>query len=123
MSDANQESRSWQLYIQDMIEFSGKVLSYTEGLDKKRFIAGTLVYDATLRNLELIGEAGTHVPGEVREAHPEIQWRRIIATRNRLAHSYLGMDDDVIWDIIQTDVPNLLPALRNVLNTINEESA
>ncbi len=123
MSDANQESRSWQLYIQDMIEFSGKVLSYTEGLDQKRFIAGTLVYDATLRNLELIGEAATHVPGEVREAHPEIQWRRIIATRNRLAHSYLGMDDDVIWDIIQTDVPNLLPALRNVLNTINEESA
>ncbi len=123
MSDANQESRSWQLYIQDMIEFSGKVLSYTEGLDQKRFIAGTLVYDATLRNLELIGEAATLVPGEVREAHPEIQWRRIIATRNRLAHSYLGMDDDVIWDIIQTDVPNLLPALRNVLNTINEESA
>ena len=123
MSDANQESRSWQLYIQDMIEFSGKVLSYTEGLDQKRFIAATLVYDATLRNLELIGEAATHVPGEVREAHPEIQWRRIIATRNRLAHSYLGMDDDVIWDIIQTDVPNLLPALRNVLNTINEESA
>ena len=123
MSDANQESRSWQLYIQDMIEFSGKVLSYTEGLDQKRFIAGTLVYDATLRNLELIGEAATHVPGEVREAHPEIQWRRIIATRNRLAHSYLGMDDDVIWDIIQTDVPNLLPALRNGLNTINEESA
>ena len=123
MSDANQESRSWQLYIQDMIEFSGRVLSYTEGLDQKRFIAGTLVYDATLRNLELIGEAATHVPGEVREAHPEIQWRRIIATRNRLAHSYLGMDDDVIWDIIQTDVPNLLPALRNVLNTINEESA
>ncbi len=123
MSDANQESRSWQLYILDMIEFSGKVLSYTEGLDQKRFIAGTLVYDATLRNLELIGEAATHVPGEVGEAHPEIQWRRIIATRNRLAHSYLGMDDDVIWDIIQTDVPNLLPALRNVLNTINEESA
>ena len=123
MSDANQESRSWQLYILDMIEFSGKVLSYTEGLDQKRFIAGTLVYDATLRNLELIGEAATHVPGEVREAHPEIQWRRIIATRNRLAHSYLGMDDDVIWDIIQTDVPNLLPALRNVLNTTNEDSA
>ena len=94
MSDLNQESRSWQLYLRDMIEFSNKVLSYTEGPDRDRFIAGTLVYDATLRNLELIGEAATHIPGEVREAHPEIQWRRIIATRNRLAHGYLGMDDD-----------------------------
>ena len=123
MSDVNQESRSWQLYLRDMIEFSNKVLSYTEGLDRDRFIAETLVYDATLRNLELIGEAATHIPGEVREAHPEIQWRRIIATRNRLAHGYLGMDDDVIWDIIRTDVPDLLPALRNLLDTIDEESA
>lgn len=123
MSDLNQESRSWQLYLRDMIEFSNKVLSYTEGLDRDRFIAGTLVYDATLRNLELIGEAATHIPGEVREAHPEIQGRRIIATRNRLAHGYLGMDDDVIWDIIRTDVPDLLPALRNLLDTIDEESA
>ena len=123
MSDLNQESRSWQLYLRDMIEFSNKVLSYTEGLDRDRFIAETLVYDATLRNLELIGEAATHIPGEVREAHPEIQWRRTIATRNRLAHGYLGMDDDVIWDIIRTDVPDLLPALRNLLDTIDEESA
>ena len=123
MSDPNQESRSWRLYIRDMIEFSSKVLSYTESLDQEGFIAETLVYDATLRNLELIGEAATHVPTEVRQAHPEIQWRRIIATRNRLAHGYLGMDDDVIWDIIQTDAPKLLTALRKLLKTTNEDSA
>ncbi|MCY3738244.1 MAG: DUF86 domain-containing protein [Gemmatimonadaceae bacterium] len=123
MSDANSESRSWQLYIRDMIEFSTKVLSYTERLDQEGFIAETLVYDATLRNLELIGEAATHIPTQVREAHPEIQWRRIIATRNRLAHGYLGMDDDVIWDIIQTDVPKLLTALQELLKTTNEDSA
>ena len=122
MSDPHQESRSWQLYIRDMIEFSSKVLSYTERLDQEGFIAETLVYDATLRNLELIGEAATHIPTEVREAHPEIQWRRIIATRNRLAHGYLGMDDDVIWDIIRADVPNLLRDLRKLLNATNEDS-
>ena len=61
--------RSWRLYIQDMIEFGEKVLSYTDGLDQEAFIAETLVYDATLRNLELIGEAATHIPAEVREAH------------------------------------------------------
>ena len=122
MSDIHQEARSWRLYIQDMIDFSEKVLSYTYELDQEAFIAETLVYDATLRNLELIGEAATHIPSEVREVHPEIQWRDVIATRNRLAHSYLGIDDDVIWDIIQTDVPKLLPALRNLLNTTNEDS-
>ena len=122
MSDIDEEERSWRLYIQDMIDFGEKVLSYTDGLDQEAFTAETLVYDATLRNLELIGEAATHIPSEVREVHLEIQWRDIIGTRNRLAHSYLGIDDDVIWDIIQTDVPNLLPALRNLLNTTNEDS-
>ena len=122
MSDIHEEERSWRLYIQDMIDFGEKVLSYTDGLDQEAFTAETLVYDATLRNLELIGEAATHIPSEVREAHPEIQWRDIIGTRNRLAHSYLGIDNDVIWDIIQTDVPNLLPALRNLLNTTSEDS-
>ena len=122
MSDIHEEERSWRLYIQDMIDFGEKVLSYTDGLDQEAFTAETLVYDATLRNLELIGEAATHIPSEVREVHLEIQWRDIIGTRNRLAHSYLGIDDDVIWDIIQTDVPNLLPALRNLLNTTNEDS-
>ena len=123
MSDAHQEERNWRLYLQDMIDFGEKVLTYTDGLEQDAFIAESLIHDATLRNLELIGEAATHIPDRVREVHPEIQWRLIIATRNRLAHSYLGIDDDVIWDIIQTDIPNLLPSLRNLLNTTSEDSA
>ena len=123
MSDAPQEARSWRLYIQDMIDFSEKVLSYTEGLAYDAFIADRLTYDATLRNLQLIGEAATHIPGEVRAAHPEIQWRDMIGTRNRLAHSYLGIDDEVIWDIIQTDVPSLLPMLQQLLDTASKDSA
>ena len=64
---------------------------------------------------ELIGEAATHVPARVRQAYPGIEWQRIVATRNRVAHAYLGIDDDVIWDIIQTDLPELLDALRLLL--------
>ena len=71
-----------------------------------------LLYDATLRNLELIGEAATHTPEEIRDAHDEIPWRMIIATRNRLIHGYLGIDDDTLWSIIQDDVPALLPLLK-----------
>lgn len=55
-----------------MLAFGEKVRAYTAGIDLDTFIADSLVYDATLRNLELIGEAATHVPEEVRAAHPEI---------------------------------------------------
>jgi len=110
MSDTTQ--REWRFYLDDMIEFAGKVLAYTDGLDQAGFVVSGLNYDATLRNLELIGEAAIHIPDEVRSAHPEIPWRMIIATRNRLIHSYLGIDDDTLWSIIQDDVPELLPMLK-----------
>jgi len=79
-----------------------------------KFIASGLNYDATLRNLELIGEAAMHVPDDVRSRHPDIPWRLIIATRNRLIHGYLGIDNDTLWSIIRTDVPDLLKKLRSI---------
>ncbi|MBI3154837.1 MAG: DUF86 domain-containing protein [Burkholderiales bacterium] len=106
--------REWRLYVDDMIAFAEKVLAYTAGLDQNAFVSNALVYDATLRNLELIGEAATHVPEDVRQAHPQVPWRMIIATRNRLIHAYLGIDNDTLWSIVVTDVPALLPALRAV---------
>ena len=121
MSNAEQGAREWRFYIQDMIGFSEKVLSYTEGLDQDAFIADELTYDATLRNLELIGEAATHIPSEVREAYLDIPWHAIVGTRNRLAHSYLSISNDIIWTIIQDAIPKLLPELRNLLNTTNED--
>ncbi len=73
-----------------------------------------MTYDATLCNLELIGEGATHIPDDVRAAHPEIPWRMIIATRNQLIHGYLGIDNDTLWSIIQDDVPELLPMLKSL---------
>lgn len=64
-----------------------------------------------MRNLELIGEAATHIPDEIRQANPQIPWRLIIATRNRLIHGYLGIDNDTLWSIIRSDIPSLLPQL------------
>lgn len=112
MSDA--AAREWRFYIDDMIAFAEKVIAYTDGFDRDRFIASGLNYDATLRNLELIGEAASHVPDVVRAAHPQVPWRLVIATRNRLIHGYLGIDNDTLWSIVVTDVPALLLSLRGV---------
>jgi uncharacterized protein with HEPN domain len=109
MSDG---AREWRFYVDDMIAFGEKVLAYTAGMDQRAFVANTLVFDATVRNLELIGEAATHVPDDVRQTHPQVPWRMIIATRNRLIHAYLGIDNDTLWSIVVTDVPALLPMLR-----------
>jgi uncharacterized protein with HEPN domain len=106
--------RAWRFYIDDMVTFATKVLAYVDGLDQAAFVADERTYDATLRNLELLGEAATHVPDDARAAHPEIPWRMIIATRNRLIHGYLGIDDDTVWSIVRDDVPALLSSLRSI---------
>ncbi len=106
------ESRAWHFYVGDMINFAQKALEYSDGLDQIGFVASGINYDATLRNLELIGEAATRIPKEVQEKHPEIAWRQIIATRNRLIHGYLGVDDDILWSILRDDIPGLLESLK-----------
>lgn len=97
-----------------MIEFAGRVLTYTQGFDQARFTIDLLVRDATLRNLELIGEAATRIPVSVRDLYAEVPWRMIVATRNRLIHGYLGIDDDTLWSIIRDDVPGLLVQLHKI---------
>lgn len=109
MSDAVQ--REWRFYIDDMIVFAEKVITYTNDLDQESFVTSGLNYDAAVRNLELIGEAATHVPDVIRVANPQIPWRLVIATRNRLIHGYLGIDNDTLWSIIRSDIPALLPQL------------
>jgi uncharacterized protein with HEPN domain len=104
--------REWQFYIDDMIKFAENVIAYSEGFTQQEFINSGLNYDATVRNLELLGEAATHIPDEIRQANSEIPWRQIIATRNQLIHGYLGIDDDIVWSIIETDIPALLEQLE-----------
>ena len=106
--------REWRFYLDDMIQFSEKVQVYTEGLDQESFEADEKAYDATIRKLELIGEAATHIPDKIREASSSISWRKVIATRNRLIHGYLGIDNDILWSIIQDDIPVLLQDLKSL---------
>jgi uncharacterized protein with HEPN domain len=111
---SEQPMRDWRFYLDDMAQFAQNVLAYTEGFDQKTFNHSRLNFDATVRNLELIGEAATHVPQDIRDASPDIPWRQIIATRNRLIHGYLGLDTDTLWSIITDDIPALLEALHTL---------
>lgn len=107
--------REWRLYVDDMVACCDKVLAYTNGIERHEFEADSMRYDATLRNLELIGEAATHVPVEVRAMANDVPWRMVIALRNRLIHGDLGIDDDTVWSIVGEDVVPLRVALLALL--------
>lgn len=113
--------RAWHFYVDDMIGFAENVLTYTKGYDQNDFEKSRLNYDATLRNLELIGEAATHINQHVREFAPRVPWRLIIATRNRLIHGYLGIDNDTLWSIVCDNIPSLLTDLQALKNAADAD--
>ena len=115
MSDSGPE-RLWDCYARDMLVCCEKIIAYTQDLDQAAFVADGRTYDATMRNIEIIGEAATNIPETVRKAHPEIPWSDVIATRNRIIHGYAGINDDAVWDIVRESVPALVPLLKALLD-------
>ena len=91
----DQSDREWRFYIEDMIGFCERVQNFTRDITREEFWTEPMRYDATVRNIELMGEAATHVPAAIRQAAKDILWRMVIATRNQLIHGYVGIDDDV----------------------------
>ena len=113
-------SRSWRLFLQDIVEAGEKILRYTEDMDLSDFMKNDMAYDAVLRNLEIIGEAAKKVPETVRDRYPVVAWRSIVGLRDILAHAYFALDNATLWDVVQHKVPLLLEQVRKILE--EEES-
>lgn len=104
-------SREWRLYFEDLIEACRRIVAYSSGMSRQQFEASTLHYDATIRNIELLGEAAKNIPEEIRLKMKDIPWRELIAIRNVVAHGYFGINNDILWDIVTRKAPELLDRL------------
>ena len=107
--------RDVALLLEDIVAAIGKIERYTAGLGREAFLADEKTIDAVVRNLEIIGEAARTVPDDFAAAHPEVPWMRIAGLRNRIVHDYFGLDLEIIWQILQVDLPQLksqLPTSR-----------
>ena len=104
--------------VDDMLDAAQKAVLFARGntrvdLDKNEVLALALV-----RLLEIVGEAAKYIPDSIKSTHPEVPWREIAATRNRLIHGYFSVDLDIVWAIIENDLPPLIMQLE----TIREEA-
>ena len=105
-------SRDWRLRLDDIRDCCRKILRYTSQVSKEDFLADAMLYDAVVRNLEIIGEAAKHVPVHVRESMASIEWKRIAGMRDWTAHGYFKLDSAILWNVIEAKIPALLAELE-----------
>ncbi|MEW6745471.1 MAG: DUF86 domain-containing protein [Planctomycetota bacterium] len=96
--------------IEDIWESIGKIEEYVAGCDHDTFVRDRKTLDATVRNLEIIGEAAGRLPETFRLQHDTVEW--IIGLRHRIAHDYFGIDVEIVWQILQRDLPELKSKLE-----------
>ena len=106
------------LYIEDCLEAISKILKYTRDLTEKQFYKNEIVFDAVIRNFEIIGEAAKKIPSEIKNEYQDIPWKNIIAMRNIISHEYFGISKEIIWENIYL-LPNLKKQIQKILKEIN----
>ncbi|MGC9452899.1 MAG: DUF86 domain-containing protein [Oceanipulchritudo sp.] len=107
-------SRNPQFYLGDVIEAGRAIGDYVQGYSKDQFLNDPKTVDAVVRRLEIIGEAVKQFPDSWKEAEPQIPWTAIAGFRNILAHAYFKIEEDIIWETIQEDLPDLLAACERI---------
>jgi uncharacterized protein with HEPN domain len=98
-----------------MLDHAREAMTLAQGKTREDLDDDRTFELAQTRLLEIIGEAADRVPIEFQMEHPEIEWRQIISFRNRLIHGYDSIDFDIMWSIIQSDLPELVKKLARIV--------
>jgi uncharacterized protein with HEPN domain len=114
-------------HLSYMLQAARLACSYVDGMNKEQFLADTKTQQAVIMNLVIIGEAATRMlsaHAEFLEAHPDVQWKSMKGMRNRIAHGYFETNFDIVWQTVQTALPDLclrLPAIVRAASATGDE--
>ena len=95
------------LRLKHILDSISEIEKYTLNINFDEFSNNSMMIDASIRHLEIIGEASNHLSKEIIATYQTVEWKQIIGFRNLLIHEYFGVDIAVVWNVIQFDLPHL----------------
>lgn len=114
--------RDWILYVEDIFYACIDIESYVKDVSYESFLDDKRTRDATIHNLLIIGESVKHIPAEILESYPNIEWRKIAGLRDIIAHSYFNMKPSLLWNVIVSKIHPLKLTVENILSENGEKN-
>jgi uncharacterized protein with HEPN domain len=114
-------SKNAAVYLSHILECIDLVETYIAGMGPGEFEEQQQVQDAVLRRIEIIGEAVKNLSEDLRRDNPQVPWRQIAGTRDKVIHDYLGVDVELIWNVARTLLPELRTQVRIILSSLESK--
>jgi len=111
--------RDIRLYCADILDSGAAIIEFVKGLDFERFCNDRKTSSAVIREFEIIGQAVGKLPEELKQKRSDVEWQDIKDFRNLLTHEYFGVDLEIVWKIIEDDLPVLMTAIRELMPADN----
>lgn len=102
-------------FLLDILEATERILLYVAEMTYEQFHEDIKTQDAVIRNLEIIGESTKNLSRQLRDAYPKVPWKGMAGIRDRLIHDYFGVNLDIVWDIVITELPSLRDYIGEIL--------
>lgn len=104
--------------LRHILDAISEIQSYLEDSDLEEFSTNSMKKYASIKQLEIIGEAANHISQTTKGKYSGVEWREIIGLRNILIHEYFGVDENVVWGIISKDIPVLKSQISKILDEL-----
>lgn len=108
--------RNYLLYLEDILESANKIQKYAGNLSFEDLTKDRMRVDAIVRNFEIIGEASSNVPEEIKDKYSFVEWKRISNFRNVLVHEYFMVDYEIMWEILKDKLPELEKQIKSIID-------
>jgi uncharacterized protein with HEPN domain len=107
--------------LRQMRDYAVEAMGFAAGRSRSDLDTDRMLQLALVRLVEVVGEAATRLPKELRDNHPSVPWRQIISARNRLIHGYDNVSLDLVWLVIQDDLPPLVREIETMLDELGQQ--